>query len=326
MSRALLSLALLALALVPPAAGAQTTTTLHLALSPPAGSPWDRVGRAWARSLAEDSGGALAMEVRSGTSAGTDDTFAGAIAGGRVDVAMITSLGLSSTIPAVRVLEAPGALDGASEVTAARAAVADDLDALLEARDLVRLGWLDYGEARLFSTGSVVSPSELASRHTWVHPGDVVVDAVLHAAGGPSVALRLDQVLGALGSGSVDTVVTSAYAASGLTWSSHFSHVGDRTLFHVGGMTVMRRSTYLALPAAARAALDGTAASAHARLATMIRQNDERAYSALSTTGGLTVDAMNASAWDATCRTARTALVGSTYSRALLTEVEAAGR
>jgi TRAP-type C4-dicarboxylate transport system substrate-binding protein len=266
------------------------------------------------------------MEVRAGTSAGSDDTFVRAIAGGSVDLAMVTAVGLGSALPAARVLEAPGALSSASEVTAARAAVASELDALLEAQDLVRLGWLDYGEARLFSTGSVVSPGDLAGRHTWVHPGDAVVEAILRAAGGPSVALPLERVLGALGSGGVDTVVTSAFAASGLTWSSHLGHVGDRPLFHVGGMTVMRRSTYLALPAEARAALDATAASAHARLATMIRQSDERAYAALTTSGGLTVDAMSGTAWDATCRTARTALAGATYPRALLSEVEAAGR
>jgi TRAP-type transport system periplasmic protein len=226
----------------------------------------------------------------------------------------------------VRVLDAPGVLDSASELDAARASVAGDLDALLEARDLVRLGWLDFGEGRVFSTGPVVSPSDLAGRHTWMHPGDAVVDALLHAAGGPSVVLRLDQVLSGLGSGSVDTVIASALAVTGLTWSSHLSHVGDRPLFHLGGMTVMRRSTYLALPAAARAALDSTSASAHSRLATTVRQSDERSYAALTASGGLTVDAMSASAWDATCRTARTALVGSTYGRALLGEVEAAAR
>lgn len=319
--------ALLALAGVhaPVSAGAQTATTLRLSMSPPRGSTWDRVGRAWARSLSEDSGGTLTMEVTSGSAAGSDDGFVTGIAGNTVDVAMITSLGLSRTIPAVRVLDAPGALEGTSELAAARAAVADDLDALLTAQDLVRLGWLDFGDARVFSNAAVAAPTDLASRHTWLHPDDAVVRELLRGTGGASVSLQLAQVLGAFGSGSIDTVIASSLAVTGLAWSSHVSHVSSRTLFHLGGMTVMRRSTYLALPAAARATLDSTSTAAHTRLASSIRTEDERSYTALTTTGGLTIDT-SSSAWDATLRATRTALAPSVYSRALLGEVEAAGR
>lgn len=327
--RVLLVLSSLALASThaPPSAAAQTaTTTLRLSFTMPRGSAWESVARAWNRSLGESSNGALALDLTVGSAAGPESGLAGAIAAGTIDVAMVTSLGIASAVPAARVLDAPGALDGATELDAARAAVRADLDALLTAQDLVMLGWLDFGDARIFSTAPIATPSDLSGRRTWLHPGDTVVDALLDAAGGTSVTAPLDQVLLGLGAGTLDTVVASALAVTGMTWSTHLTHVTDRPLFHLGGMTVMRRSTYLALSDAARAALDSTSATVHTRLGATIRRDESRSYTALTTDRLTVVDTTaSAAAWDTACRTARTALVGSQYTRALLRTVEAAG-
>lgn len=303
----------------PPLARAQDATTIRFAISMPASSPWDRIARAWNNSLSSDSAGALAISSTVGSAAGPENDFVADIAAGRRDAAMITSLALGRSIPAVRVLEAPGAVS-ADHLDAARAAVAAEIDAQLAAQDLVRLGWLDFGDVRIFSASAVAAPSDLAARHTWAHPDDDVVEELLRASGASGTSLTLDRVLSGLGAGTIDTVFASAFAVSGMTWSPHFHHVSDRVFFHAGGMTVMRRSTYLGLSTAARAALDSTAASAHRRLASMIRTEDAHAYTAL-TGAGIAVTTTT-SAWGGIETTARGALVPRVYSRALLTSAE----
>lgn len=315
-----------------PAAGAQAVTPvrLRLAMVAPRGSAWDRVARAWNRSLSEATGGTLELEVSPGSGAGDEGAFVRSMTGSSstLEGAMLSSMGLSAIVPAARVLEAPGALDSYAELDRARAAVEADLDTLFAAENVVVLGWSDFGEASIYSTTPVRTPADLRGRHTWLHSGDAMTQALLRAAGGPTVELGVAQVLPGLTDGSIDTVVASASAVSGLTWHTALRHVTRPSVMFLVGATVLRRDTYLALSDAQRAALDETAAAAHATLSRTIRRDDARFREALTTTGGLTEADGSASAalWTAAFTQARDALVGSHYTRAMLDAVVAAGR
>jgi TRAP-type C4-dicarboxylate transport system substrate-binding protein len=148
----------------------------------------------------------------------------------------------------------------------------------------------------------------------------------LRIVGANGVSLGIPEVLPALSTGQIDTVIASATAVSALQWHTRVTHVTRQSAAMLVGATILWRDDYTALSDDVRTALDDTSARAHQTLVRTIRRDDDRYYTSLTTEHGLTeVDgAAYESEWRDVARRTREAMVGRLYDRALLDRVMAA--
>lgn len=307
-------------------AAAQETTTLRVALVTPRGSRWQRVFAAWANSLRRETDGRISLDIRPST-AGVDETsLVHAMQSGEIDAACFTALGLGQIAPRVLVLQAPGVVNGYEELDRARARLSDTLQGILSEANVSLLGWTDFGRGRIFSKQPVASPEDLGHAHPWVAPGDPVFPQLLRIVGSSGVELPIARVAAALDGGSIDTVVASSTAVSGLQWHTRLRYVTEQTRAVLTGATLIAKSKLDALDPGLQATLLSTATRAHETLQRMVRADDETYYRALTTQHSITpVDASpNDAAWQRVAEQTREQLVGTVFDRALLREVLAA--
>lgn len=301
--------------------------TLRIATLAPRGSPWDRVFRAWNNSLREATSNRLSIQLFPGGSQGDERDYIRKMRIDQLDGAAVTSNGLSLVVRSALVLQAPGIFDSYTELDRARTAMDSDFRALFRAENVELLGWGDVGRGRIFSAGGPVTrPADLRSRRPWQYTDDAMFGEFLRIVGANGVSLGVPEVLPALSTGQIDTVIASATAVSALQWHTRLTHVTRESAAMLVGATILWRDDYTALPDDLRTALDDTSARAHQTLVRTIRRDDDRYYTALTTEHGLTEVDNSAyeSEWRDVARQTREAMVGRLYDRALLDRVTAA--
>jgi TRAP-type C4-dicarboxylate transport system substrate-binding protein len=330
--RTLIVLCLALLAVLVPGMGttaqeAGSGTVLRIATLAPRGSPWDRVFRAWNNSLREATGERLSIQLFPGGSQGDERDYVRKMRIDQLDGAAVTSIGLGLIVRQALVLQAPGVFENYDQLDRARTALDSDFRTMFRGENVELLGWGDVGRGRIFSNGGPVArPSDLRSRRPWQASDDAMFGEFLRIVGANGVSLGIPEVLPALSTGQIDTVIASATAVSALQWHTRVTHVTRQSAAMLVGATILWRDDYTALPADVRTALDDTSARAHQTLVRTIRRDDDRYYTSLTTEHGLTeVDgAAYESEWRDVARQTREAMVGRLYDRALLDRVMAA--
>jgi len=334
MKRQTLLMALLALGLTilpgtaPRDAGAQSATVLRMATLAPRGSSWARVFSAWNNSLRQATNNELSLRVYYGGSQGDERDVIRKMRIGQLDGAAVTSTGLSLVVRPILVLQAPGVVNNYRELDRARAAMTETFAAQFQENGVRLLGWGDVGEGRIFSNRPINRPQDLRSVRPWQWRDDSMFGEFLTVVGATGVRLGVPEVLPALSTGQIDTVVASATAASALQWHTRVTHVTQQANSILIGATLLNQAKYESLSPEHRAALDSTSEQAHRTLVARIRRDDRRFYTALTTRHGIT--AVDTSAheaeWTAAATETRNRLAGRLYPRALMQQVIAAAR
>jgi TRAP-type C4-dicarboxylate transport system substrate-binding protein len=336
MKRRTLLMAFLALGLlmvpgaVPRSVDAQAGEEIQLrfATLAPRGSAWMRVFDAWNNSLRQRTNNRLSLRFYPGGSQGDERDAIRKIRIGQLDGAAVTSTGLSLVVRPVLVLQAPGVVQNYQQLDRARTAMNSEFSQQFEQNGVRLMGWGDVGQGRIFSKRPIARPRDLRSVRPWVWSDDSMFGEFLGVVGANGVRLGVPEVLPALSTGQIDTVVASATAASALQWHTQVTHVSQQANTVLIGATIMSKEKYDSLPADLRTALDETSVQAHTALVTRIRRDDDRFFTALTTTHGLTaVDlSPHQSEWDDVARQTRERLAGRLYPRELMDRVMAAAR
>lgn len=336
MNRRTILMALLALALVtipgavPRAVDAQEGEEIQLRIATlaPRGSSWMRVFDAWNNSLRQRTNNRLSLRFYPGGSQGDERDAIRKIRIGQLDGAAVTSTGLSLVVRPVLVLQAPGVVENYQQLDRARAAMNAEFSTQFEAGGVRLMGWGDVGQGRIFSNRPITRPRDLRSVRPWVWTDDSMFGEFLQVVGANGVRLGVPEVLPALSTGQVDTIVASATAASALQWHTRVTHVTQQANSILIGGTLLSQEKYESLPADLRTALDETSEQAHRALVTRIRRDDDRFYTALTTRHGLTAVDLTAhqSEWNDTARQTRERLAGRLYPRELMERVMRSAR
>lgn len=334
MKRQFIFVALLALGLTalpgtaPRDADAQSATTLRMATLAPRGSSWARVFNAWNNSLREATNNELSLRVYYGGSQGDERDVIRKIRIGQLDGAAVTSTGLSLVVRPVMVLQAPGVVENYDQLDRARDEMDSTFREQFQANGVRLLGWGDVGEGRIFSNQPIRRPSDLRSVRPWQWRDDSMFGTFLEVVGATGVRLGVPEVLPALSTGQIDTVVASATAASALQWHTRVTHVTEQANAILVGATILSNDKYESLSDSQRTALDETSERAHRALRQRIRRDDRRYYTALTTRHGIT--AVDTSAheaeWRQVAEQTRNRLAGRIYPRALMERVMTAAR
>lgn len=310
----------------PAPAEAQETITLRIATLAPRGSAWMRVFNAWNNSLREATNQRLQIRFYPGGSQGDERDVVRKIRIGQLDGGAVTATGLSLIVRPVLVLQAPGVIQSYRQLDRARTALRGELEGQFVSNGVHLLGWGDVGEGRIFSNRPIERPADLRSVRPWVWRDDNMFSTFLQVVGANGVRLGVPEVLPALSTGQIDTVVASATAASALQWHTRVTHVTQQNNSILIGATILSEERFQALPEDLQTALMETSERAHATLVRRIRRDDRRYFTALTTRHGLTAVDITAhqSEWDDVARQTRNRLAGRVYPRDLMQRVQSA--
>lgn len=260
-------------------------TVIRLATLAPRGSSWDRVFRAWDNTLKKKTGGSLSFRFYQGGVAGDERDVIRKMKVGQMDGGGLTSIGLGQMVRPVSILQMPGIVDSYAQLNRVREKLGPDFAEMFAKEGYTLLGWGDVGFGRVFSNQPIMVPSDYKKVRPWVPRDDPSLPEMMKIIGANGVPLGIPEVLPALQTGMVDTVVASAVAAVALQWFRHTTHMSSSSDTAIIGATVIRKELYDGLAPDEREALDETAKQAHAQLLKVVQKEDEAAYQTLKKRG-----------------------------------------
>jgi len=255
--------------------------TLSIATLAPPGSTWMKVFEAWNREVRRRSNKTLELRFYAGGVQGDESEVIRKIRSGRLDGAAVTAVGLAQIYRPSLVFQMPGILKNYQQLDAARAALTPEMNPKFAESGFQMLGWADVGQSYVFSTQPVMRPADLATRKPWVWRDDLVVPALFKVVKSNPVPLQLPEVLGALQTNRIDTVLATPVAAVALQWQTRLTNMLDFPLTVVIGGTVLGQKQWESLTPEQKTILSETAAQFHALARKNLRADEEKALASI---------------------------------------------
>jgi TRAP-type C4-dicarboxylate transport system substrate-binding protein len=299
--------------------------TISIATLAPPGSTWMKVFEAWNREVRRRSNKTLELRFYAGGVQGDESEVIRKIRSGRIDGAAVTAVGLAQIYRPALVFQMPGILKGYAQLDTARAALTPEMNPKFAEAGFQMLGWADVGQSYVFSTESVTKPSDLGARKPWVWRDDLVLPELFKVVKSNPVPLQLPEVLGALQTNRVDTVITTPVAAVALQWSSRVTQMLNFPLTVVIGGTVMGQKQWDSLTPEQKTIMTETSAQFHALARKNLRADEEKALAALKEHNikVLTPSEADKAEWVKVGAQVRQRLVGQVADQALVDRVMA---
>ncbi|MCS6856689.1 MAG: TRAP transporter substrate-binding protein DctP [Sandaracinaceae bacterium] len=302
--------------------------TISLATLAPPGSTWMRVFEAWNRELRRRTERALQFRIYPGGIQGDESEVIRKIRSGRLDAASVTAVGLSQVYRPALVFQLPRILPSYEALDRAREAVAAEIEAGFVQNGFRLLGWADVGRSRVFSTQPTLTPADLTSRKPWVWRDDVIMPVFYQTIGATPVPLQVPEVLSAIQTGRVDTLITPPVPCLSLQWCARLGHMTDFPMTIVIGGTIMGQPQWASLTPEQEGVLAETAKQFHELARRNLRRDEEEAIRNLRERGmsihSLTEAQRNE--WLAVAARVRARLVGQVAEQPLIERVAAFGR
>ncbi len=262
---------------------ANATEIIRIGTMAPKASLWGQVYRVWEKAVDEKSGGQLKLEVFYNGIQGDEATMVGKMKTGQLDAAALTSVGLSKVYRPILTLQLPGLFRTWEKLDRARDALSAEFEKGLLDAGFVLGGWGDIGVVRMMSRGFAVrTPDDLRGKKPLTWREDVIGPALYQVIGGVTpVPLSAAEVLGNLGTGSIDVLSAPAIAAEQLQWAPKLTHIAaEGAVMAIGGM-IFRKARLDALPPDLLEILKSTGKVAGSALSARVRKEDNAAFERL---------------------------------------------
>ncbi len=282
-------LTLILLLLVTPLASAKT---LKLATLAPEGSVWHDALQEMAQRWRDLSNGTVEVRIYPGGVAGDDDSMVRKMRIGQLHGAALTTQGMASITPAMRVFQMPMLIRDNGELDYVRDKLADELEAATESAGFELLAWSDVGWVYLFSRAAVTDPEAARQLKLWIAPGDTAWTETLKGAGYRPVVLPTTEILGGLQSGLVNAFNAPPVAALSSQWFGIANHMMDLRWAPLLGAVVVSTDFWNDVPPALQTELQAAARDATAKAQTHVRRFESEAIAAMQQYG-LTVHAVS---------------------------------
>lgn len=278
----------------------------------------------WARIAAQRSNNELRLRFYPGGVMGDERDMVRKIRIHQIDGAALTTVGLGIIYRPVLVLETPGLFETYAEIDAVRGRLREEFDRGFEHEGFVFLGWGDTGIARPFSNIPVRTLADLRRTRLWAWSDHPIATILATSARLNGVRLGLPEVLPALQTGMIDSLISPPLAALQLQWFSRLRYMTDLRVTFGLGATMVSKERFDRLTPALRQILRDSAREVHERLVRQIRSDDEAALGILRRRGITVVDVPEAARreWTTLISESRGQLAGPVYPRELLERVE----
>lgn len=301
-------------------------TTIRLASLAPRGSSWDRVFRAWDNTLKKKTNNAVKFRFYQGGVAGDERDVIRKMKVGQMDAGGLTSIGLGQISRPITLLQMPGIFDDYAQFNRVREKMSGEFGEMFEREGYKLLGWGDAGFGRIFSQKPILKPSDYKSVRPWVPREDPALPEMMKIIGANGIPLGIPEVLPALQTGMIDTVLASAIAAVALQWFRHTTHLSADANTSIVGATLIRKEVFDKLAPDSQEALIETGRQAHAQLIKVVTKEDEAAHQTLLKRGMKEFDPMqdpkNAAEWEKVNAEMLKRLTGRLWPKELLDKVK----
>jgi TRAP-type C4-dicarboxylate transport system substrate-binding protein len=291
-------------------------------------SIWGQAFSEWKKNVEKDGKGAVTIDVKFGSTQGTEATMVDKMKAGQLSGAALTSLGLSKINKNLSLISS--ATDW-TKVDKIRGAMGSEFEKLLTDSGYQLVTWGDVGYAHFLSKGFAVRvPDDLKGKNPWIYGDDPVLKTFYSKIGGVNpFSSELMAVSSNIDNGKINCLAISALAAEMLQWNSKFDNGVDNVIGIVVGGVVLTSDSLSSLPAdVKKTVLDyGKGLNYKGQsLALRIRGEDAAAWTRFKGRSGVKIynpSADDKAKWVPIFKAARDSLKGTTFNAGMLDKVEA---
>lgn len=231
--------------------------------------------------IQQETNGRVSIRVYPGGVMGDDQAVERRIRIGQLHGAMVQTGALANVFPDVQILNAPFAFSNYDEVDFVRSRLDPDIADALRERQYHTFGFVDGGFAYVMGKSPVASVDDLKRQKLWLPANDRFSEQVARSFGISPIILNISEVLTALQTGTVDTIIGPPAAALTLQWFSRVDYVTDMPLIYTYGTLYIHDRHFSRLTPADRETVTRILNDTFKELDRNSRQNNRRAYDAL---------------------------------------------
>ena len=259
--------------------------TFKIASISPDGTFWMQEMRAAAERIENESQGRVTFKFYPGGVMGNDENVLRKIRIGQLQGGAVTAGSLVAIDPDISIYELPYLFGSLEEVDYVRSRMDADLLAKLEDRGFVSFGLAEGGFSFMMSDEELQSIAEVRNKKVWLPSNHTVGEAVFESADVAAVPLPISDVMTALQTGLIDTVITSPIAAIALQWHTKIQYVMDEPLTYFSALLVIDKKAFNRLKEEDRELVRTHMGRAFARIDEQNRRDNVAARDALLNQG-----------------------------------------
>ncbi len=302
--------------------------TVKFATLAPKGSSWMNSFSAMAKEIGDKTTGEVKFRFYPNAVQGDELDVIRKMRAGLLHAGAITATGLGEIHKEVLILQLPRMFRTYQELDYVRDYLRNELDQAFADAGYILLGWGDIGYYYVFSNQPIDSIDALRTPKVkmWTRTTDRIGLAFAENLEVADVPKEVSQVLSALYSGQINTVVSSPYVCVSLQWYPKLKYMTDVPVNIGLGATVMTKEKFDRLSTTQQKILREVATKHHAELVQKIRKDNDIAVEALQKKAGIKMVEFNKDAWEELDKIAAKThkdLVGEIYSQAFLDKINA---
>ncbi|WP_455223448.1 TRAP transporter substrate-binding protein [Kaarinaea lacus] len=269
---------------------AATALTLKIATLSPEGATWMVKMREAAADIKKRTKGRVGFKFYSGGVMGSDESVLRKIKIGQLHGGAVTGGSLLSVFPDLSVYSLPFVFRSLEEVDTVRKELDPFLIKGLEDAGFVTFGLAEGGFAYLMSNNKLQTTEELKQQKIWVVTGDRVSQAVFEFASIAPIPLPLSDVMTALQTGLINTVITSPIGAISLQWYTRVKYFTDTPVAYFFGLLTVNKKVFDKIDPADQSIIREVMAKTYAEINAQNRLDNQAAREALKNQGIKFVD------------------------------------
>jgi TRAP-type transport system periplasmic protein len=281
---------------------AQAPLVIRMATFVPDGSSWYRILKETADKWKTASGGRVSVRLFPGGVAGDDLDVVGKLRLGKLEAAVLTSVGIAEIDGSVHALSVPLLYDSYDEAYYVLEKMRPRLEAGLEAKGFVVLNWADGGWVRFFAQQPVVVPDDLKATRLFSLAGDAQSIDLWRSAGFNPVPLPSTELAAALQTGRVTALGAPPQLVAITQYFAHAKYMTALRWQLLVGAALVTKTAWEKVPADVRPALLEAARADGKRLQDEIRKSEDKDIAEMQKRGlsVVTVDAKARALWQKT--------------------------
>jgi len=218
--------------------------TLKIATVSPEGATWMVKMREAASEIKKRTGGRVEFKFYAGGVMGSDESVLRKIKIGQLQGGAVTGGSLISVYRDLSIYSVPFVFGSLAEVDAVRKELDPVLVQGLEDAGFVTFGLAEGGFAYLMSNTRLQTTEDLKQQKIWVVTGDRVSKEVLESVSIAPIPLPLSDVMTALQTGLINTVVTSPIGAISLQWYTRVKYFIDTPVSYFLGLLTVNKKVF----------------------------------------------------------------------------------
>jgi TRAP-type C4-dicarboxylate transport system substrate-binding protein len=219
-------------------------TIFKIATLAPDGTAWMQKMRASAEQIKQQTSGRVILKFYPGGVMGSDDNVLRKIRIGQLQGGAVTTGNASAIQKDIDIYGLPFLFSTLEQVDYVRKQMDAALINKLEGSGFVSFGLAEGGFAYMMSEHPIRTVEDLSQQKVWSPSGNEVAEAVFSGAGITPVQLPLSDVLTAMQTGLIDTIIASPIGAIALQWHTRIKYVVDVPLTYLSGLLVIDKKAF----------------------------------------------------------------------------------